>query len=108
MVRDSENRGINATSTLEMWNSVRKGEDENIFPYQESADVVFNSALIYELAILKPYAQNLLYSVLQESKEYDEAKRLLDFLDYFLVIPSENVLRNSILREFIGGSIFNV
>ena len=91
-----------------MWPSVRRGEDENIFPYQETADVVFNSALVYELAVLKQYAEPLLFSIRPEDPEYPEAKRLLKFLDYFLGIDSERVPNNSILREFIGGSYFYV
>ena len=91
-----------------MWDSVRRGEEENIFPYQESADVMFNSVLIYELAILKIYAEPHLFGITKEQPEYDEAKRLLKFLDYFLGVSSENVPQNSILREFIGGSCFRV
>ena len=91
-----------------MWPSVRRGEDENIFPYQETADVVFNSALIYELAVLKQYAEPLLFGIRPEDPEYPEAKRLLKFLDYFLGVDSERVPNNSILREFIGGSYFHV
>ena len=91
-----------------MWPSVRKGEDENIFPYQEGADVMFNSALIYELAVLKQYAEPLLFSIPKDSEEYLEAKRLLKFLDYFIGVRSEDIPNNSILREFIGGSCLNV
>ena len=91
-----------------MWPSVRRGEDENIFPYQETADVVFNSALIYELAVLKQYAEPLLFGIRPGDPEYPEAKRLLKFLDYFLGVDSERVPNNSILREFIGGSYFHV
>ena len=108
IVRDAARRGSSASNTIAMWNSVRRGEEENIFPYQEDADVMFNSALIYELAILKQYAEPLLFSVLPDTPEYDEAKRLLKFLDYFLSIGSEEIPRNSILREFIGGSCFKV
>ena len=91
-----------------MWDSVRRGEERNIFPYQEGADVMFNSALLYELAVLKQYAEPILYSVPRDSEEYSEAKRLLKFLDYFLGVSSEQVPHNSLLREFIGGSCFNV
>ena len=91
-----------------MWNSVRRGEEENIFPYQESADVMFNSALIYELAVLKLYAEPLLFSIGKEEPEYNEAKRLLKFLDYFLGVPSESIPSNSILREFVGGGCFDL
>ena len=91
-----------------MWQSVRKGEEENIFPYQESADAMFNSALIYELAVLKQYAEPLLFSVSKDDPEYQEAKRLLKFLEYFLGVSSEDLPNNSIIREFVGGSCFNV
>lgn len=108
MVRDSRTRGTNAKRTLEMWSSVRKGEEENIFPYQEEADAMFNSALIYELAVLKQSAEPLLFGIGKDEPEYYEAKRLLKFLDYFLGISSEDIPKNSIIREFIGGSIFKV
>ena len=108
IVRDARTRGSSARRTIAMWPSVRRGEDENIFPYQETADVVFNSALVYELAVLKQYAEPLLFSIRPEDPEYPEAKRLLKFLDYFLGIDSERVPNNSILREFIGGSYFHV
>lgn len=108
MVRDARTRGTSAKRTIAMWNSVRRGEEENIFPYQEEADVMFNSALIYELAILKQYAEPLLFGIDKECAEYVEAKRLLKFLDYFLGVSSENVPMNSILREFVGSSCFHV
>lgn len=108
MVRDARTRGSSAQNTIRMWPSVRRGEEENIFPYQEEADVMFNSALVYELAILKQYAEPLLFSVPRDSEEYMEAKRLLKFLDYFLGVSSEDIPKNSILREFIGGSCFKV
>ena len=108
MVRDARTRGSSATRTLQMWPSVRRGEEENIFPYQESADVMFNSALIYELAVLKPYAEPLLYSVKQGEPEYYEAQRLLKFLGYFLSVPADSIPNNSLMREFCGGSCFNV
>jgi uridine kinase len=108
IVRDNRTRGTNARETIARWPSVRKGEEENIFPYQEQADVIFNSALLYELSVLKMYAEPLLFQVQKEDKEYDEAVRLLKFLDYFLPMPSEEVPHNSILREFIGGSSFDV
>lgn len=108
IVRDAATRGANAQQTIAMWDSVRRGEEENIFPYQEGADIMFNSALIYELSVLKQFAEPLLFSVPQDSPQYDEAKRLLKFLDYFLGVSSENVPKNSILREFIGGSCFKV
>ncbi|MCQ2506939.1 MAG: nucleoside kinase [Lachnospiraceae bacterium] len=108
MVRDSRTRGASAMKTISMWPSVRRGEDENIFPFQESADVMFNSSLIYELTMLKQYAEPLLFSVPEDAPEYVEAKRLLKFLEYFLGASSEVVPHNSIMREFIGGSYFNV
>lgn len=108
MIRDSRTRGASAQDTIRRWPSVRRGEEENIFPYQEEADVMFNSALVYEFAVLKQYAEPLLFGVPRDSAEYLEAKRLLKFLDYFLPVPSEDVAQNSILREFIGGSCFHV
>lgn len=108
MVRDARTRGTSAQGTIRMWPSVRRGEEENIFPFQESADATFNSALIYELAVLKQFAEPLLFSINQGEPEYYEAKRLLKFLDYFLGVSSENLPNNSIVREFVGGSCFNV
>lgn len=108
MVRDARTRGASATHTLRMWASVRRGEEENIFPFQESADAMFNSALLYELAVLKQFAEPLLYSVGKDEPEYFEAKRLLKFLEYFLGVSSENLPNNSIVREFVGGSCFRV
>jgi uridine kinase len=89
-----------------MWESVRRGEEQYIFPFQESADVMFNSASIYELAALKQYAEPLLFNIPSTEPEYMEAKRLLKFLDYFLGIPTETIPINSIVREFVGGSCF--
>ena len=108
IVRDARTRGSSAERTILMWPSVRKGEQDNIFPYQEDCDVMFNSALLYELAVLKQYAEPLLFSVPKESPAYTEAKRLLKFLDYFLGAGSDDIPRNSILREFVGGSCFKV
>lgn len=108
MVRDARTRGITAKDTIAMWPSVRRGEEENIFPFQEEADVMFNSALIYELAILKLYAEPILFGIDRECPEYVEAKRLLKFLDYFIGVSPEEVPRNSIIREFVGGSYFKV
>lgn len=107
MVRDARTRGTSARRTISMWPSVRRGEDENIFPYQKEADVVFNSALIYELSVLKQYAEPLLFGIRPEEPEYLEAKRLLKFLNYFQGIDSVMIPGNSILREFIGGSLFH-
>jgi len=108
MVRDARTRGTSAKRTIEMWPSVRRGEEENIFPYQESADAMFNSALIYEIAALKQYAEPLLFGIQKGEPEYYEAKRLLKFLEYFLSINSDVIPRNSIMREFVGGSYFKV
>lgn len=108
IVRDARTRGTSAKKTIAMWPSVRKGEEENIFPFQEEADVMFNSALIYELALLKQYAEPLLFGIGRDEPEYPEANRLIKFLDYFLGIPNDFIPINSIAREFIGGSCFNV
>lgn len=108
MVRDNRTRGTKAQDTIAMWQSVRRGEDKNIFPYQEEADVMFNSALIYELAVLKLYAEPILFQIPEDAPEYMEAKRLLKFLDYFVGVPSEDIPNNSILREFVGNSCFDV
>lgn len=108
MVRDNRTRGVTAKGTIATWYSVRKGEENNIFPYQEEADAMFNSSLIYELAILKQYAEPLLFGIQKGEPEYEEARRLLKFFDYFLGINSEDIPKNSILREFIGGSCFHV
>ncbi len=108
IVRDARTRGASAKDTIAMWDSVRRGEEKYIFPFQEGADAMFNSALIYELAVLKLYAEPLLFAIDRDSEEYLEAKRLLKFLDYFLPMPGDMIGQNSILREFIGGSCFNV
>ena len=108
MVRDARTRGSSARETIRMWPSVRRGEEENIFPFQEEADAMFNSALVYEFAVLKQYAEPLLFGIPKDSEEYLEAKRLLKFLDYFIGVSSEDIPKNSILREFIGGSCLNV
>ncbi len=108
MVRDYRTRGASAKRTLSMWESVRRGEEENIFPFQEEADAMFNSALVYELAVLKQFIEPLLFGIPKEDPEFLEAKRLLKFMEYFLGISSEDVPHNSILREFVGGSCFQV
>jgi len=108
MVRDARTRGASGQKTISMWPSVRRGEEEYIFPFQEDADVMFNSALIYELAVLKQYAEPILFDVDRNSAEYIEAKRLLKFLDYFLGVSSDVVPPNSMIKEFIGGSCFKV
>lgn len=108
IVRDARTRGTSAKDTIARWPSVRRGEESNIFPYQEQADVMFNSALVYELACLKVYAEPLLFGIDKSEPEYLEAKRLLKFLDYFISVPSEDIPHNSLLREFVGGSCFDV
>lgn len=108
IIRDSRTRGTKAKDTIKMWPSVRRGENENIFPYQGEADVMFNSALIYELAVLKPYIEPVLFEIEKDCPEYSEAKRLLKFLDYVVGVGSNEIPKNSILREFVGGSCFNV
>ena len=91
-----------------MWPSVRAGEEKYIFPFQDSADVIFNSALLYELPVLKVFAEPLLFQIPRDAPEYSEAKRLLKFLDYFLPMPDNDVPQNSLVREFVGGSVFHV
>jgi len=108
MVRDNRTRGTKAEGTLAMWDSVRNGEEKYIFPFQEEADATFNSSLIYELSILKQFAEPLLFNIDVSDNCYHEANRLLKFLDYFLGVTSESLPNNSILREFVGGSVFNV
>jgi uridine kinase len=107
IVRDNRSRGHSAEKTIEMWPSVRRGEERNIFPYQEEADYMFSSALVYELAVLKIFAEQLLVQICDDNPENIESKRLLKFLEYFLpIINIQDIPRNSIMREFIGGSIF--
>ena len=106
--RDARTRGYSAQATIRMWPSVRRGEERSIFPYQDSADAVFNSALIYETALLKTYVEPLLFGVPRDSQEYVEAKRLLKFLSYSLPIPADDVPKTSLVREFIGGGCYKV
>ena len=106
--RDARTRGYSAQATIKMWPSVRRGEENNIFPFQDSADMVFNSALLYETSLLKPYVQPLLFGFPRDSEEYIEAKRLLKFLNYFLPIPADNIPKTSLMREFIGGGCYHV
>lgn len=106
IVRDNKFRGYNASRTLSMWKNIREGEERNIFPYQDSADVVVNTALVYELAVLKVYAEPLLFSVEETDPVYPEAIRLINLLRNFLPMPSDAVPSDSVLREFIGGSCF--
>ncbi len=108
IVRDARTRGASAARTISMWPSVRRGEEKYIFPFQEEADAMFNSAMLYELAVLKQYAEPLLFSIKKGEPEYHEAKRLLKFLEYFLGISSEELPKNSLCREFVGGSCFDV
>ncbi len=107
MIRDAKYRGYSAADTIRRWPSVRKGEDKNIFPYQENADVMFNSALIYELAVLKKYVEPLLKSVPECMPEYCETNRLLKFMSYFHAIDDSEIPPTSVIREFLGGSSFN-
>lgn len=106
IARDARTRGYGARATIQMWPSVRRGEEKNIFPFQDSADTIFNSALIYETALLRPYVEPLLFGVPKDCEEYLEAKRLLKFLSYFLPIPADDVPRTSLAREFIGGGCY--
>ena len=107
IVRDNRTRGYTVEKTLEIWDSVRAGEEKYIFPFQDEADTTINSALIYELGVLKTYVEPLLYSVSNDSIYYEEAKRLLKFMRMFFPIPSDAVPQDSILREFIGNGCFH-
>ena len=106
IVRDQLSRGHGAEDTLKMWHKIKRGEQKNIFVYQEEADVMFNSTLVYELCVLKKYALQELDKIKEDSIVYDEAKRLKGLLNFFREIDKDIVPQNSILREFIGGSIF--
>jgi uridine kinase len=108
IVRDARTRGTCAKDTIAMWDSVHRGEKKNIFPFQDSADAFFKSALIYEMAVMRIYAMPELFSVPRDCEEYREAKRLMKLLDYFLPLPTEDIPRNSLVREFVGGSCFDV
>jgi uridine kinase len=108
IVRDARTRGTSAQKTIAMWPSVRRGEEKYIFPFQEEADAMFNSAMLYELAVIKQYAEPLLFNIQKGEPEYYEAKRLLKFLEYFIGISSEELPGNSLCREFVGGSCFDV
>lgn len=108
IVRDHQFRGNNAAETISTWNYVTRGEERNIFPFQENADVIFNSATIYELSVLKQYIEPLLFKIDRSMPEYVDAKRIIKFLDYFLVANADAIPNNSIMREFIGGSCFRV
>ncbi len=106
IVRDNQFRGCSAINTINRWPSVRRGEEKNIFPYQENADIMFNSSLVYELCLLKTYAEPLLLALGPENERYSEVKRLIEFLSYFLPIDGKEVPNNSIVKEFVGGSCF--
>lgn len=107
IVRDYNYRGYSATDTLRRWTSVRNGEEKNIFPFQENADEMINTSLVFELGVLKPYAMQILQAVPETAVEYAEATRLLKFLSFFMTIPEDMIPGTSILREFVGGSKFN-
>ena len=107
IVRDNRTRGYTVEKTLEIWDSVRSGEEKYIFPFQDEADTTINSALIYELGVLKTYVEPLLYSVPSDSIYYEEAKRLLKFMKMFFPIPSDAIPQDSVLREFIGNGCFH-
>ena len=106
LTRDYRTRGNDALSTLARWESVRRGEEKHIFPYQENADVMFNSSLFYEISVLRRFAEPILREVPDTVPEYGEAKRMLKFLDNFIPISPEEIPPTSLLREFIGGSSF--
>ena len=106
IVRDNNFRGYSALHTLRSWDSVNRGENRNIFPFQENCNVMFNSSLVYEISVLKKHALPLLEEITNKEPEYSEAKRLVEFLKYFEDVDEEFIPRNSLLREFIGGSIF--
>ena len=108
IIRDYHFRGHSADMTIKWWPNVRKGEEKNIFPFQENADIMFNSALIYELAVLKNYAEPLLKEISPETETYYQALRLLEILSCFQSMPEENIPSTSILKEFIGGSAFSI
>ena len=107
IIRDNRTRDYPVESTLKLWGSVRRGEEKYIFPYQDEADTTINSALIYEIGVLKTYAEPLLYSVPTDSEYYEQAKRLINFLRLFLPIPADAIPEDSVLREFIGGGYFH-
>ena len=106
MVRDNRTRGYTAEETLKRWAKVREGEEKYIFPYQDEADTIVNSAMIYEIGVLKVYAEPLLFSVPEDSDVYPEARRLINFLRNFLPIPADQIPINSVIREFVGGSCY--
>ena len=107
IVRDNRTRNYSVENTIKQWPSVRLGEEKYIFPFQDESDATINSAAIYEIGVLKTYAEPLLYSVESDSPCYEEAKRLINFLRSFLPIPSESIPQDAVIREFIGGSYFH-
>ena len=106
IVRDNRTRGYNVQDTLKSWDKVRNGEIKYVFPFTNQANVILNTAYTYEMGLLRVYAEPLLYNIDINSPYYEEARRLLRFLNMFLVVPTENIPKESILREFIGGSYF--
>lgn len=108
MARDMRHRGTNPQATIKSWKTVRAGEEKNIFPYQENADVIFNSSLVYEVSMIKTLVEPMLFSIPKDSEEWVEAKRMLKFLDFFLAYPDDLVPNNSLIQEFLGGSCFDV
>ena len=108
LVRDDRSRAHNAALTLRKWPDVRKGEEDNIFPYTETADKILNTAILYELAAIKPFAERILFGVPRDSDEYFKAKELLKILDFVIPISTDLIPAHSIVREFIGGSCLNV
>jgi uridine kinase len=108
MVRDNQFRGRDARKTIETWNEVTQGEEDNIFPFQENADAVFNSTTLYELSVLKQYAEPQLFAIDPSMPEYVTANRLTKFLSYFLAAPEKEIPNNSLIKEFVGGSCFKV
>ena len=107
IVRDNRTRGYDAKESLESWERVREGEEKNVFPFQDEADVIFNTTLLYEIGVLKTYVEPLLFAVDPRDSCYEEAKRLIDFLRVFLPIPSESIPEDAVVREFIGGGYFH-
>ena len=107
IVRDHRYRNYSALDTIKRWQSVRRGEEKNIFPFQENADVMFNSALPYELGVLKSHAEPILKEIQPNQTEFSEANRLLKFFSYFLPIPDDEIPPTSLMREFLGGSTFD-
>ena len=106
MIRDNATRGTSAADTIARWESVRRGEERHIFPYQEEADVMFNSSLLYEIPVLKPFAEPLLREIPDSRPEYAVSQGLLKFLENFVAISTDEIPSTSVLREFVGGSSF--